>query len=252
MSYILDALKKSEQSRQATAPPSIEPEPVAASFNKFATPERLSIIVLLFVVLVLGVYLWLSAEPSLPSVDIEPIRPVEIEEPPLARVEPESLGPENLVSPVEPSIAPDQADITELYASQSTPEPDSRPALPKSEVKPLPQAIVEPIVAAETTPIDVALPEPVNTIKPKPKASIPFIRDIDWSIKDKVPSIDYSAHIYAPGARKGFVILNGAKKHEGDRLSQGIYVEKIEEDAVVLSYEGLIFKLPAMKSWVNQ
>ena len=85
----------------------------------------------------------------------------------------------------------------------------------------------------------------------QPALTAPFINDIAWSIKENIPSIEYTAHIFAESSDTGFVILNGAKKHAGEGFRNGIYVEKIETDSVTLSYHGVLFKLAAMKSWIN-
>jgi hypothetical protein len=45
------------------------------------------------------------------------------------------------------------------------------------------------------------------------------------------------------------VILNGAKRKAGEKMRSGIYIEKVAESELVLSYQGLVFSLPAMKNW---
>lgn len=84
----------------------------------------------------------------------------------------------------------------------------------------------------------------------KPAVStIPSVFNLDAVTRQQIPKIHYGAHIYASDHRSGFVILNGAKKKAGDQLRNGVYIEKVEADAVVLSYQGVVFLLPAMKSW---
>jgi hypothetical protein len=61
--------------------------------------------------------------------------------------------------------------------------------------------------------------------------------------------VDYGAHIYATDNNSGFVILDGARRRAGDQLDSGLYIEKIEEESVILSFNGMLFSLPAMKSW---
>ena len=79
--------------------------------------------------------------------------------------------------------------------------------------------------------------------------SIESIFNLDRSSQRNIPSIEYGAHIYASDNKSGFVILNGSKKRQGDRLRSGVFIEKIAEDHVVLSHNGLLFSLPAMKNW---
>ena len=98
--------------------------------------------------------------------------------------------------------------------------------------------LISPVTPEATTPVRETI--------------IPSIYDLDISYKRTLPTLSYGAHIYASDANSGFVILNGARRRTGDRLQNGVYIEKINEDDVVLSYNGTLFSLPAMKSWVGR
>ena len=80
---------------------------------------------------------------------------------------------------------------------------------------------------------------------------LPSIYELDLSLKETIPSIQYDTHVYASDNKSGFVILNGQKKYMGDQLINDVYIERVNKDDVVLSYQGVIFTLPAMKSWTN-
>jgi len=82
-----------------------------------------------------------------------------------------------------------------------------------------------------------------------PAVRIPSIYQLDAYVRKDIPSVDYGAHIYATDNNSGFVILDGARRRAGDKLDSGLFVEKIEEESVVLSFNGTLFSLPAMKSW---
>lgn len=101
---------------------------------------------------------------------------------------------------------------------------------------------IEPVQDAK----QISLDEPPSV---KAESRITSLFDLEADQREKIPSIHYGAHIYASDHRSGFVILNGAKKKAGDQLRNGIYIETVEADWVVLSYQGLVFALPAMKSW---
>ncbi|MBX2809325.1 MAG: general secretion pathway protein GspB [Cellvibrionaceae bacterium] len=98
-------------------------------------------------------------------------------------------------------------------------------------------------------PVDTTQAASRPQLAPADVSVIPKVYDLDSFSKRKIPAIDYGAHIFATDQASGFVILNGAKKHAGERLRNGIYIEKIAEDNVILSYNGVVFSLPAMKSW---
>jgi|GEM_PF-1538463 len=136
------------------------------------------------------------------------------------------------------------------------------------------QPVIEAVARApqkETLPpekeVQAVAPEPlindVQTVAPEPRiivnnnasskrtenADIPSIYDLPVSTRDTIPSIHYQAHIYASDNHSGFVILNWEKLRSGDKVPGGMHVEKVESDGVVLSYNGVVFLLPAMKSW---
>jgi len=92
---------------------------------------------------------------------------------------------------------------------------------------------------------------PVKELK-EDQAIIPSFNQLSMLSKDNLPTINYSAHVFAEDNRNGFVVINGQKQRVGSKLSNGIYLEKIEQDAIILSYDGLVFKMPAMTSWINK
>jgi hypothetical protein len=78
---------------------------------------------------------------------------------------------------------------------------------------------------------------------------IPSIFSLDRQFQKTIPIITYDAHVYASDNKSGFVILNGTKKRSGEKMRNGVYVERVAENSVILSYDGVVFLLPAMKSW---
>ena len=83
-------------------------------------------------------------------------------------------------------------------------------------------------------------------------AIVPSIYELDTLTKRNIPPLDYGAHIYATDNESGFIILNGARRRVGDQLNNGVFIEKIAEESVVLSHNGVVFSLPAMKSWTGK
>jgi len=81
------------------------------------------------------------------------------------------------------------------------------------------------------------------------RSEIPSVFTLERSRQQSIPSIAYGAHIYASDNKSGFVILNGAKRQAGERMSNGVYVESVNENSVILSFKGVVFSLPAMKDW---
>ena len=51
-------------------------------------------------------------------------------------------------------------------------------------------------------------------------------------------------HVYAANPQDRFALINMHKMHEGDSLADGVHVDNITPDGVILSRNGLKFLLP--------
>ncbi len=89
----------------------------------------------------------------------------------------------------------------------------------------------------------------LNTVATSADEGIPSIYDLSVSLQKAIPATQYGAHVYATDNRSGFVILNGSKYKAQSKMRNGVFIETVGEGAVVLSYQGVVFSLLAMKSW---
>lgn len=80
-------------------------------------------------------------------------------------------------------------------------------------------------------------------------SGIDNISDLPSHVLRELPTIDVSAHIYSSFAGKGFAIINGAKTYSGGHIGRDVFLEKIEQDTLVFSYRGYFFRMDAMSSW---
>ncbi len=80
-------------------------------------------------------------------------------------------------------------------------------------------------------------------------ANIPDLYDLPPAILVKIPSLSYNEHNY--NSNGGSVKINGAIKHPNELLAEGVVIDKILEDGMILHIEGYSFKMKALNSWVN-
>jgi general secretion pathway protein B len=73
---------------------------------------------------------------------------------------------------------------------------------------------------------------------------LPSISEINLTGAQALPELHLDVHVYATKAAERFVYVNMRKYHEGVRLQEGPSVERIRRDGVVLNYQGLRFILP--------
>ena len=128
-------------------------------------------------------------------------------------------------------VPPSNASIT-----ISAPQPE--PAQPAPEPV---QATPEP---APAIPENIVSPTSITQF-----ANLPELHDLPNNILDKVPTLTYSEHNY--NANDGSVKINGAIFHVNEQIANGIVIDKILEDGMILHIDNYPFKMRAMNSWIN-
>jgi len=73
---------------------------------------------------------------------------------------------------------------------------------------------------------------------------LPTINEISLSGAQTLPELHLDVHVFATRPADRFVYVNMRKYHEGATLEEGPTVEHIRRDGVVLNYQGLRFLLP--------
>jgi general secretion pathway protein B len=227
VSFILDALRKSEHERQRSTVPGLSQVPVA-------TPQpqlpRWAIIVmgaLAGVVLVLGAAWWQSlrapAEPAgAPTRIVE--RDIELPPPSATAVAPQSPVSSRRAAPFSSAPAPSLAAAAGESASgaESTPTAVAAPAQPG------------PAAAAMPGPTRLDVPTDGVTL---PSAAALAAQGI------AVPPLRLELHAFSIRPHERFVFINGRKYVEGDRLTEGPQVVSIAPTGAVLAHAGRQFLL---------
>jgi general secretion pathway protein B len=73
---------------------------------------------------------------------------------------------------------------------------------------------------------------------------LPSINEVNLTGAQALPELHLDVHVFATKPADRFVYINMRKYHEGSVLQEGPIVERIRRDGVVLSYQGLRFVLP--------
>jgi len=212
MSFILDALKKSEHARERRVLPGLVDAPVARE-----QPSRLPWIlggVGALLVVNIGVLLWVLARPAPPAPPAA-VSPRPAEAPPV-------LAPRPVPAKVRPLSAETEAG--------ADPELE-RPAPP-------PAPRVEPY-AAEKAAAAREFAEPHVSV-----AGLPSIHQLPAQSTAGLPALNIDLHVYSGDPAQRFVIINGQRLHEGDQLKEGPAVERITPDGAILNHQGTRFLLP--------
>lgn len=223
MSYILDALKKSEQERrQHAAAPDLSSIHQASDAQEQPSALRFLVWTLLVLLLVIGAwggYLVQHTNDAAPA-------------------NTSSAAPTASTQPAIPDsrrrngTTVDQSQAQALYKHEAG-EKDIKVTRLYSE------------------------PEVANTPETKPRQAqktpdtnrLPNIRELPLSVQSQIGPMDYSAHVYSSDVSRGFAIINGKRRYREDRMENGATVVTVLEEAVVLEFMGQLFTLDAMQSW---
>lgn len=219
MSFILDALRKSEIERQRQSGPSIAELPVAREDRRL--PVALLAIGLLLAVNVGVLLFFLLRDAEMP----EPAgTPAAVAETPAAA----APGP----APVPASALPSIATATGENAAQppATDFPDSATLAPEAP---------DPTLLPDTP---VATADAGVTWSEGPAPSAAGIAALTAGL----PELSVDLHIYTDDPAKRAVFINGRRYTQGDSIVEGPRIEEITRDGAVLNYRGQRFLLPRL------
>jgi general secretion pathway protein B len=204
MSFILDALRKSETDRQQKG--SAEFTGVPTSNRREKPPRWLWVLGLLLaanVVVLLGLLLRPNAQPAVPPA----ARPAQTTQ----------------AAPAEnQDFASQVAAARENAPAREEPRPPTRQSTPEASQAP---AAIVPQAAANPN-------------------ALPTIHELVAKGTIALPELHVDVHVYSEVSDDRFVFINMTKHMEGSRLAEGPLVREITRDGVVLEQNGITFLLP--------
>lgn len=245
MSFILDALRKSEHERQDRTGPDLAHVRVAHEGE--GVPRWvivLGALLLLNLIVVVGLSLWNRDEPAPPEPP-PPVSTAAVAEKPY--LSPSVVPAEPLPKPPPPeraaaaSSAESRGEVRSLRG-EAAPSQVAKTATTNSA----PAQPTRGSVVFEQTELD-ANPEPERAPPRSPSrassSGIPSLNEVRLNGLD-VPDMAVEIHVYDAVAANRFVFINMNKYSEGDRLKEGPVVEEITPDGAILEHQGQRFLLP--------
>jgi general secretion pathway protein B len=239
MSLILEALRKSEAERRRGRMPDLHAElpPPAAPRAKPSPPWRWLAGSGVLVALALAV--WLAAGMRTRAATSHPDVPTPV------------AAPIAQTSPVLPPVTHLQPTPTPAPARTTTPNvataPTRNTAAWPEPPRPLPPPAAAPTMAmAAPAPNIASAPRP---LPPPPAAAsssagvVLTLADLAPADRKALPPLKLSMHMWNDDASQRFVILDGTRLGEGDRIGDAV-VTSITRDGVLLDWNGRTLKVP--------
>lgn len=216
MSFILDALKKSESERQQQTPAAFATVPSSESGPR--APRWLWVLgglLAINVVVLLGLFLRSSSEPAATPV--------------VAQSAGIDQSPTQAVASFAEQIEAARLNESQRRTSSSNPPPQRQAAAETpAETAPAPEI--------DTT---VAVQSPARST-----VRLPTIYELQANGSIALPELHLDIHVYSETPEDRFVFINMSKLRETSQLAEGPTVEEITPDGVVLDHRGTTFLLP--------
>ncbi len=239
MSFILDALKKSEHARQRQAGPALFEVKVVQPRRTVPIWAVVIVLLVLINVMTLG---WIllgrrHATPPRPAAAAVALTRS-------ASPGPAPAPPSDVISPPGSAAAPATLSATPAPPGSATiGAATSASAAPSTTAAPSPGAGSPPGPADFEPALQPAASAPPSRAA-QPSGSLPLYAQIAAEPGSTLPRLHLDLHVYSPRPRQRFVMINMQKLRQGDALADGVSVVQIRPDGVVLSYQGRQFLLP--------
>lgn len=214
MSFILDALKKSETERQQQGNVELAGMPHSSSSKRGRT--WIAIIGALLVINLAVLFGLLLRSDNTPESRAADHLPPEMTTPSAEHTDTET-----------PSFADQVAN-----ARQNAPPKQVEKASTEMTTPAVSQPTVKPIIVSQD-------PEAIRS-----SDIYPTIHAVRANGAISIPDLHLDIHVYSDVPKDRFVFINMSKHREGSQLKEGPVVDKITPDGVVLGHRGISFLLP--------
>lgn len=261
MSYILEALKKSDRERRQGEVPSLQSDHLkrpAPQQKEKKAPSRtwIGAAILVFALVSSLVFYWGGRNGEVPPE--------------------KNLGqlPEQAMPPAQPAPGKntllDQDKATGKTVTAGTgsrpkaiPSPDApeSPAFETGVGTTQPAEVMtdgnrqQPLRQEAAAPGLKDLPETIAPVKPSTARAaeqegavddteaLPLLQDLPSSLRKSLPPLQLAGHAYAQSSDKRMIIINNRICREGDMVEDGLYLDRIIWEGVVLRYQNTRFRM---------
>ena len=235
MSFILEALKKSEQQRQQknTPPQEVRQRTLSLTAQRSSRSLYYKMAAAGFLPLLLLSGWWLYGEMK-PNPEMSPRENSTTQAlPALAQPRPPELAPvprDIVATPL--SLAEDFPTGNSTVPAAKNYEPVSRPPQVESPTPRERQKPTEPLISVGNEPREV-----------HPDNRIPLYLDLGKELRDRMPRLTMSMHYHSSDPGRRLVRINDRLLHEGDWLSEELQLVEITPTGAIFDFSGKAFAM---------
>ena len=78
---------------------------------------------------------------------------------------------------------------------------------------------------------------------------VPYLHELPDYQQQSIPVMEFAGHVYSSDASSRSVIINGQFMEVGDNLMPGLSIESITINGVVFAYQGSLFRVDILQDW---
>ena len=77
--------------------------------------------------------------------------------------------------------------------------------------------------------------------------------DIPLNVRQHIPAMEFSAHVYSTNAAQRSIVINGRFMEEGDPVTSDLILNEITSDGAIFDFQGYRFSASVLSGWnLNQ
>ncbi len=241
MSLLLDALNKADQERKRNeATPGINSN--HESLNEEGSRKSILLIAVIVAALaiLLAIIFWLGQRSATPAIATSTTSTTAKSS---VAAQQQKLPPATPVAPaITPEATPAAEDIDTSEENVASLYQQNAVAQASNQIPVQTPPATDNSANANSEPLSA--PKSITQF-----ANLPDLHDLPSQVLEKIPSLNYSEHNYNNNG--GSVKINGTIHHANDQLANGLVIDKILEDGMILHMDNYSFKMRALNSWVN-
>ena len=221
MSYILEALKKSDQQRQRGTTPTLP----AAQVSVAAPKQPLLAYYGLLAAVLLGA-----------GITIGWLRPWQAEQPAPATEPSAARSP--IPHQAAPAPLPEPPEMARMAAQELPVPPIAQPAPRVDAMKP---DISAPASTGTPGAVATAAPMPEKPASPAQEQRAIPMAELPRTIQQEIPALTIQLHAYSGNPAERLVSINSRMLREGGFLTPDLRLEQITPDGMIFNYKGYRF-----------
>jgi len=73
--------------------------------------------------------------------------------------------------------------------------------------------------------------------------------ELPYDVLQHIPALEFSAHVYSDNPLQRSIVINGRFMEEGDRLAGDVFIHEITPDGAIFEYQGRLFHQAVISAW---